>query len=142
MSTAPTVSGACLCGGVRFEASGPFRPVTYCHCTQCRKTSGHFVAATACRSENLTLTVDRHLKWFRSSPNAERGFCANCGSSLFYRPDHGERVSIMAGALDGPTGLEAVDHIFVADAGDYYSIDDGLPQHDDYGSVDMSIPEG
>lgn len=143
MSAVPMakVSGGCLCGGVRFEASGPFRPVTYCHCTQCRKTSGHYVAATACRSEQLTISVDELLRWFRSSPAAERGFCANCGSSLFWRPDHRKHVSIMAGAIDSPTGLEAIKHIFVADAGDYYTIDDDLPQHADYGNADMSIPQ-
>lgn len=143
MSTAPTarISGACLCGAVRFEASGPFRPVTFCHCTQCRKTSGHYVAATACKYEHLTISVDDHLKWFRSSPKAERGFCENCGSSLFWRPNHRKYISIMAGTIDSPTGLEAFEHIFVADAGDYYTIDHDLPRHADYGSADMSIPK-
>ncbi len=139
MSTEPIInaSGACLCGGVKYEVDGPLRAVVYCHCEQCRRTSGHYVAATACKPEHLTLSVDDGLRWFRSSPEAQRGFCASCGASLFWRPDHGEYVSIMAGTLDGPTGLKAVKHIFVPDVADYYSIHDGLPQHADRGPVNL-----
>ena len=131
MSTAQTTdySGSCLCGGVAYTVAGELRPVDYCHCSQCRRTSGHFVAATACEPQQLTLTRDASLCWYESSPSAMRGFCKNCGSSLFWRPAHGRHISIMAGTLDPPTGLEAVEHIFVADASDYYTIADGLPQH-------------
>lgn len=135
MSTAPMnkAGGACLCGGVKYTVDRPLRPVVYCHCEQCRKTSGHYVAATACHPGQLTLSVDDGLRWFRSSPKAQRGFCKICGASLFWRPDHGKYISIMAGTLDLPTRLQAVEHIFVAAAGDYYSIDDGLPQHAERG---------
>lgn len=121
------LAGSCLCGEVRYEVHGPLRPVSYCHCTQCRKTSGHFVAATACAADRLTLINDAGLRWYRSSGRAERGFCGYCGSSLFWKPDHGRHISIMAGTLDTPTGLEARQHIFVAEASDYYVLDDGLP---------------
>ena len=122
-------SGSCLCGGVAYEVNGPLRPVTYCHCSQCRKTSGHFVAATACKTDDLELTAQGTLVWFQSSAQAERGFCGTCGASLFWRPAHAEHISIMAGTLTTPTGLRAVDHVFTADAADYYTIDDSLPQH-------------
>ncbi len=137
MSSAPAISrsGACECGAVRFEITGPVRKVVYCHCSQCRRTSGHYVAATACDAECLQLVNAEGLRWYRSSEIAERGFCEVCGSSLFYRPRHGERISIMAGTLDMPTGLRSREHIFTADAADYYVIGDGLPQypgdHDD-----------
>lgn len=128
-------SGGCLCGAVRYEVSGRLRKVVYCHCEQCRRTSGHFVAATACQPEQLTLTKDEGLEWYRSSATAERGFCSNCGSSLFWRPEHGRHIGIMAGAIDAPTGLTSKEHIYTADASDYLSIADGLPQytgdHDD-----------
>ena len=45
--------GGCLCGAVRYEAQGPLRPVVACHCDMCRRTSGHFAAATAVRREAL-----------------------------------------------------------------------------------------
>ena len=126
------VAGSCLCGAVRFSAQGPLRPVSYCHCSQCRKTSGHFVAATACAPSALTLLDETGLRWYRSSERARRGFCSICGSSLFWQPDHGRYVSIMAGSLDTPTGVDAVEHIFVRDASDYYVIGDDLPRFETY----------
>lgn len=69
------------------------------------------------------------LRWYQSSERAQRGFCARCGSSVFWRLEEREQISIMAGTIDAPTGLKAKKHIFVADASDYYTIDDGLPQH-------------
>jgi hypothetical protein len=130
--------GGCLCGGVSYAVSGPLRPIEFCHCTQCRKTSGHFVAATACDTRDLEITADESLEWYRSSAKAERGFCRVCGSSIFWRPVRSAEISIMAGTLDGAHGLAGVGHIFVADAGDYYEIDDGLPQH----SGDWPAKEG
>ena len=139
MSTEPitSASGACLCGSVKYQVDGPLRPVVYCHCEQCRRTSGHYVSATACSPKHLTITAEDGLRWFRSSSHTRPAFCASCGSSLFWRPYHGEYVSIMAGTLDGPTGLKAVKHIFVPAVADYYSIHDGLPQHVDHGSVNL-----
>ena len=120
--------GRCLCGGVRFEVHGPLRPVIYCHCTMCRRSSGHFDAATACAHEHLRLLSAQPLRWYQSSALARRGFCGTCGSQLFWEPVHGGHISIWAGTLDLPTGLKAAEHIFVGEKGDYYEITDGLPQ--------------
>ena len=120
--------GRCLCGGVRFEVHGALRPVIYCHCTMCRRSSGHFDAATACAPEHLRLLAAQPLRWYQSSASARRGFCGTCGSQLFWERTHGSHISIWAGTLDMPTGLKAVEHIFVGDKGDYYEITDGLPQ--------------
>lgn len=122
------VTGGCLCGGVRYRAAGPLRPIVYCHCGQCRRTSGHFVAATAARKDALTVVADEGLEWFASSEFASRGFCSRCGSSLFWLPNAREYVSIMAGTLDDSAGLEAVEHIYVSDKGDYYELMDDLPK--------------
>lgn len=121
-------TGRCLCGGVRYEVTGPMRPVMACHCRQCQRTSGNFVAASRCASADLTLVAKATLAWYRSSPEAERGFCRTCGGNLFWRPTGGTTTSIMAGTLDTPTGLTLREHIFVADKGDWYEITDGLPQ--------------
>lgn len=124
----PEATGGCLCGAVTYRITGPMRRVVYCHCTQCRKTSGHFVAATACDTDALVMLEDSGLAWFESSDIAARGFCTTCGSSLFWQPKHEKYVAIMAGTLDAPTGLVAHEHIHVEDASDYYSLDDGLKQ--------------
>ena len=124
--------GSCECGAVVFELSGNLRPPMACHCTQCRKTSGHYWTATQVPNENLTITKDDGLKWYRSSDHARRGFCTGCGSSLFWEMDGMKSTSIGMGTLDGPTSLQTVRHIFVADKGDYYDIADGLPQLETY----------
>ena len=123
------VTGRCLCGAVTYEATGPLRDVTACHCEQCRRTSGHFVAATAAARDNFRITRADGLKWYRSSNRARRGFCGSCGASLFWDADDGPTISIMAGTLDSPTNLKLAGHIFTGFAGDYYSLDDGLPSH-------------
>ena len=121
-------TGQCLCGAVRYQVSGPLRAIIACHCSQCRRTSGHHVAATEVASANITFAADASLTWYRSSDTAERGFCAVCGGNLFWRAIGGLTTSIMAGTLDAPTGLAIVQHIFVADKSDYYSLDDGIEQ--------------
>ena len=124
------INGSCLCRAVTFRLSGPLRPSVACHCLQCRKTSGHYVSATQVGPDQLEITNDTGLAWYQSSPEAKRGFCKNCGSSLFWahEADKGA-VSVMSGTLDGQTGITTQKHIFVADKGDYYDIADGLPQH-------------
>ncbi len=121
-------TGGCLCGAVRYEVRAPLRPVIDCHCGQCRRTHGHVAAYTAAPRERLVVTEDRGLKWYRSSPAARRGFCGECGSSLFWDADARPYTAIAAGTLDPPTGLRTAGHIFVADKGDYYEITDALPR--------------
>ena len=121
-------SGGCLCGGVRYRVDGALEDVGACHCSQCRRTTGHYFAATACDRSALTFEADGTLAWYQSSPAARRGFCSRCGSSLFWERIGEGRIDILAGTLDQPTGLKMTDHIYVADKGDYYDIADGLPQ--------------
>jgi hypothetical protein len=115
-------TGSCLCGAVKYEVSGALRPVIACHCTQCRKQTGSFMHATAVPDANLRITERRGLKWYRSSPSAQRGFCGDCGSVLFWKGDGRDYTAIAAGSLDGPTGLVLEGHIYCEDAGDYYEI--------------------
>lgn len=118
------MNGSCLCGAVTFTLTGQPRDVIACHCTQCRKTSGHFVAATSVPDEDLQVTGEAALTWYRSSPEAQRAFCSVCGSQLFWKPANTDRVSVMAGSLDGATGLTISKQIFCADKGDYYDLPD------------------
>lgn len=124
------IKGSCECGSVTFELHGTLRPSVACHCSQCRKTSGHYWSATQVSDEDLKVLADKTLKWFRSSDWAQRGFCTKCGASLFWRMDGEGATSVGTGTLDGETGLTTEKHICVADKGDYYEIMDGLPQLD------------
>ncbi len=128
------LEGQCLCGAVRFQLAPPIRDVIMCHCRQCARWTGYAVAAAAVRPENfILLSGEADLGWYRASEHAARGFCRNCGSSLFWKPDSGERFCVLAGAIEPPTGLTLAGHIFVADKSDYYTIDDGKPQFDQSG---------
>jgi hypothetical protein len=122
--------GSCLCGTVRFRTRGPLRGVVYCHCSQCRKQTGHVVAATAAKDADIDIEGAGALTWFGASNAAKRGFCSKCGSLLFWKHDELDSISIMAGSFDKPSGLSGQCHIFVGDKGDYYSIDDALPKFD------------
>ena len=117
------ITGSCLCGAVRYSVSGKLRPVIGCHCTQCRKTSGHHVAATG--AARADIAISGRVRWYRSSPAARRGFCPVCGSNLFW-DGPGSHLSIFAGTLDGDAGLRLAGHIYCADKGAYYDI----PDHD------------
>ena len=129
----PVATGGCLCGGVRFEVRDSLLGVVNCHCSKCRRFHGHVGAYTATERENLILVQSETLKWFRSTtdetPNVHRGFCRNCGSSLFWDPRGQPRISIAAGAIDAPTGLATTGHVWVSQRGDYYEITDDLIQH-------------
>ena len=125
-----TASGSCLCGAVSYQVNGPLRDVVSCHCKQCRKTSGHFVAASSAARSDLVVTDKEAITWYVSSPGVRRGFCGTCGGHLFWDVEANDHVSIFAGTLDGETGLKTACHIFCADKGDYYEIDDGAPKYD------------
>lgn len=122
-------SGHCLCGAVRFSTVGPLREVIACHCSQCRRQTGHFYASTDVRDEGLTIEGGENVTWYRASDGAGRGFCRTCGSALFWKADGAASTSIMAGVFDLPTGFRIGMHIFCADKGDYYEIEDDALQY-------------
>ncbi|MEN0061410.1 MAG: GFA family protein [Myxococcota bacterium] len=122
-------TGSCLCGAVRFAIDIELRPAVACHCSQCRKQSGHFWVSTEVERDRLTIEGEDQLTWYRASAKVRRGFCKVCGSFLFWEPLRGKRVAVAMGALDSPTETQLAQHIFTADKGDYYEIHDGLPQN-------------
>ncbi len=123
---APRATGGCLCGAVRYDLRGKLRGVYNCHCGQCRRSHGHFGAYTSVTPDQIAFTETRGLKWYESSAIARRGFCGECGSSLFWEPAAKDHLGIAAGSLDQPSGLTTLGHIFTDHRGDYYTIDDGL----------------
>lgn len=126
-------TGQCECGGVAFAIDlDELRAPSACHCSQCRRMSGHVWAGSTVMNQEFSLTRDETLKWYRSSDHAERGFCTGCGASLFYRPIDSDHVSVAMGAINAPTGTRLKRHIFVADKGDYYDITCTAPQVEQY----------
>lgn len=124
-------TGGCLCGAVRYAVRGPLRDVVNCHCSMCQRLHGNYGPHSKARKANISITNDSGLAWFRTSDIAQRGFCRECGSGLFWEPFDLDATGIIAGTLDGPTQLETIGHIFVAEKPDFYEIDDALPQFDE-----------
>ena len=130
-SSKPRATGRCLCGAVTYEVRGPLRDVSVCHCVECRRWSGYLGAFSQTSREHLLVTGEA-LRWIdspSSDRHARRGFCGECGSSLFWQPAESERINVAAGTLDRPTGLRVAGHWYPHHAGDYDELpDDGLPR--------------
>ncbi len=124
------ITGSCLCGAVTFRVGQSLETSDACHCVQCRKWTGHYLASVEVKRANLTVEGDEALRWFHSSAKVRRGFCGRCGSSLFFDPldtvKH-DWLGVSLGAIDGASGTTLQRHIFVAEKGDYYELTDGLP---------------
>jgi hypothetical protein len=121
--------GSCLCGAVSFEIEGDLAAPDACHCSKCRKQTGHYLASTDVPKDRLAISGAENIGWYQSSEKVRRGFCKTCGSSLFWDPPHRDWMGVAMGAFDTPTRTHLKMHIFVADKGDYYDISDGLPQN-------------
>jgi hypothetical protein len=122
------LKGSCLCASVAFTIAGALGAPDACHCVQCRKQSGHFFASANVPRAALTVAGGENVTWFQSSAKVRRGFCSRCGSALFWAPLERDWIAIAMGSFDSPTSTRLEKHIFVAEKGDYYEIDDGLPQ--------------
>jgi len=126
----PTHSGGCACGAVRYRVTGPLRPVVGCHCRECRRISGHYMAATQARRADVVINGTAAIQWYTSSPGVQRGFCRTCGSHLFFAREGGERLSILAGSLDRAADLPFIGEIHAAEKGDYYPLNPARAQLD------------
>lgn len=121
------MKGSCNCGAVTYEVTQPATGFACCHCTQCRKQSGHVWASAYVADDALKILGD--VRWFQSSKQAKRGFCPTCGAFLFWKHDDDSHTSFSLGSVDGGVGKPLAKHIFTAEKGDYYEISDKLPTY-------------
>lgn len=121
--------GSCLCGAVRFRVEAPTLWCAHCHCTMCQRTHGAaFVTWVGTAAERVTIE-DSRLTWYRSSDKAQRGFCASCGSSLFFRSERwpGE-VHVTRANFHGGIDREPEGHVFFDTHVSWFPISDHLPK--------------
>jgi hypothetical protein len=121
--------GSCGCGSVTFTVKGPMSDVVWCHCGKCQRFHGGPGAYSSVPRGALVFQRRDGLTWWDASPTAQRGFCRQCGSSLFFSDSNEATVSVCPGALRPPTGLKSKSHIYVGSKPDWYQVKDGLPQH-------------
>ncbi len=125
--------GGCLCGGVRFVVTAPFRRANHCHCSRCRKHSGTFglTQGRVPREGFRLLRGETLVRVYRPRGGAAKAFCSVCGSSLFGGAwPEGHEVSIRLGAVDGEPGIRPQYRSFVASKAVWDELPaDGLPRY-------------
>ena len=119
--------GGCLCGDVRYRATGDPWWVGHCHCSTCRKISGaSFLTGVMFAREAFEWTKGKPT-YYQSSENAKRGFCARCSSLLSW--ESGDDLSVVSGSLDRSEEIEPTGHIWTSEMRPWLKFDDGLPRH-------------
>ena len=124
--TLPPLSGGCLCGRVRYEATPDHRDGYYCHCRMCQLAVGNTRAAFF----NLRKAEVRWLSapaYFASSKIARRGFCQQCGTPLSFEYLDSERMDLTVGSLDDPSTVKPTTHFAIESRVAPWHADDGLP---------------
>ncbi len=120
-----------MCGAVQFQIDGPMRDVWNCHCYRCRQFTGHYMAATHARRDDVSFSSERGLRWYSPEPTVEYGFCGECGSSLFWRTTaQPDEMSICAGPLEQPTGLRTTAAWWMSEHADYHTPPAGLAEYE------------
>lgn len=130
MATEEIFEGGCLCGAVRYRFTGAPHHVSHCHCTMCRRASGAPVVTWATVREDRLAFAAGELRWFQSSDHARRGFCARCGTPLFFSSTRFPGwIDVTAASLDQPERLTPTHHIYEPDRLAWLIMTDGLPRH-------------
>jgi hypothetical protein len=98
-------SGGCQCGAIRFRTTDLIDNGHICHCRMCQKAVGNYFAAIVGSGKAELVWTRGTPARFRSSAHVERGFCASCGTPLFYDPLQSDDIGLMIGAFDDPAAI-------------------------------------
>ncbi len=132
------VNGGCQCGAVRYASPQIMDNAHICHCRMCQKAVGNFFAALVGAPNDVLVWTRGEPAVFASSDLAERGFCAACGTPLFYRGKDSPRTGLTIGSLDDPS--LAPPHVQVGMEG-RYGFMDHLGSLPDSGSTEEDMAE-
>ncbi len=123
------VTGSCLCGAIRYEATTAPVWVSYCHCRNCQKAYGALFGLFAAFHESVFRLTEGMPTYYRSSSQARRGFCGQCGSPVDFRYDDDPEMGVLIGTLDHPEQWPADRRHNGAEwEVPWHVIDDGLPR--------------
>jgi hypothetical protein len=124
------IEGGCLCGAIRYRASGSAYGITHCHCRTCRRASGApFVTWAGFDRDKFAFTQGQPAS-YASSPNVLRAFCATCGTALTYqRADVPGSIDVTLGSMDDPEVLKPEDHTWTENRLTWIALNDRLLQY-------------
>jgi hypothetical protein len=120
-------AGSCLCKAVKYNVTLDSEKMHVCHCNICQKWHGGPGLSIKC-SEDLKITGEDKLTWYKSSDHGYRGFCSECGSSLFFKAPSVEYYAVTAGTLNSQENLGIENHIFIDKKPSYYDFSDEAPR--------------
>ena len=129
------LSGACLCGRVRYEIAARPRFMYRCYCGKCRAASGAaYVTNIIVDADSFRITAGKDsLAAFESSPNKYRHFCSGCGAPIYSQGDRTRHVvSVRCGTLRQDPGMRVAYHAFVGSKAPWVEIHDDRPQFADW----------
>lgn len=119
MSQSVSARGACLCGAVQVETSSMDTEAGVCHCNMCRKWGGGPFMAVDCKLD-LTVSGKEKVQEYDSSDWARRGFCATCGTHIYYQVKQTGQYILSAGLLNQESSLHMDHQIFIDEKPEYY----------------------
>jgi hypothetical protein len=125
------ITGRCQCGDVRYEISQPAVGTGVCHCRMCQRAIGASLDAWTAFPREAVRFTNSSPKYYKSSLIAERGFCANCGSSLlvrYYAPEASKFLIMMTACLDNPEDFAPTWHGGIESQMPWLDIQDDLPR--------------
>ncbi|MBK0399966.1 GFA family protein [Limibaculum sp. M0105] len=128
MPDEPTyATGGCQCGRVRFRVTEGLGRANLCHCRMCQRATGNaFAPLVTARG----VVFEGEPARFASSNVAERGYCRDCGTPLFYAPLGSDAVELMIGALDDPEAARPALHYGIESRLGWLHLADGLPEYE------------
>lgn len=144
---AQSLTGGCLCGGVRYRYDGDVGAAGYCHCVDCRKVSGSAFGVSV-RVEAAGFRVvagvpKSFTKIGDSGRSVTRFFCPDCGSPLYTLPPlHPDTVFIKAGSLDDPSVVEPQRQAWTRSRVSWADIPPGIPAYETNRKPSADPPEG
>ncbi|MGN6773009.1 MAG: GFA family protein [Rhizobiaceae bacterium] len=124
-------AGGCLCGKVRYRAEATPINERVCHCRLCQKAVGAAFNARLLFAGN-DVSIEGSMRWAHSSPDLQRGFCLECGTTVFTRRLSNGVVGVGSGTLDEPSLFRPQMHIFASMKQPWIVLDDGLPQYEEW----------
>ncbi len=131
MNTKLILEGGCLCGDVRWRATGQPLYSYHCHCRMCQRVSGAAFTSGSTYPYDAVKWMGNAPGYFKSSEHAWRLFCQRCGSTIAWQWED-EKISLLAGSFDHPEHIEPSAHVFTENQLPWIKLDDKLPRHERY----------